>query len=236
MTVASGRRADTAKGTYRRQTSGGHARPRPTATGQDMHDAGDGQRMRVTITGATGLIGNKLLAHLMADGAEVTVLSRDPARAAARLGVPAVGWDPLREPAPADALAGRDAVVHLAGENVAQRWSARARRAIRESRELGTRNLVDGLRDCIEPLGGARDGHSGGGGGGGGAAAGRGAGGGAAAGRGGRGAAAGGAAGAGGGGRLLRYFLIAATVVSSVSPTPAAINAPVSCCRLCPFH
>ncbi len=47
---------------------------------------------------------------------------------------------------PVEALEGRDAVVHLAGENVAQRWSDDAKRRIRESRELGTRHLVDGLR------------------------------------------------------------------------------------------
>ncbi|HXB64558.1 MAG TPA: TIGR01777 family oxidoreductase [Solirubrobacteraceae bacterium] len=102
--------------------------------------------MRVTVTGATGLIGGTLVARLREQGAEVTVISRDPERATAALGVDAVAWDPLRETAPAQALAGCDAVVHLAGENVAQRWSERAKRAIRESRELGTRNLVEGLR------------------------------------------------------------------------------------------
>jgi uncharacterized protein (TIGR01777 family) len=104
--------------------------------------------MRVTLTGATGLIGTTLVAALVGDGAEVTVLSRSPERATARLGVPAVGWDPLSEPAPKQALEGRDAVVHLAGENVAQRWSANAKRAIRESRTLGTRHLVEGLSAC----------------------------------------------------------------------------------------
>ncbi len=104
--------------------------------------------MRVTLTGATGLIGTTLVAALVGDGAEVTVLSRNPERAAARLGVPAVGWDPLSEPAPKQALEGRDAVVHLAGENVAQRWSASAKRAIRESRTIGTRHLVEGLSAC----------------------------------------------------------------------------------------
>ncbi len=123
--------------------------------------------MRVTLTGATGLIGTTLAARLVADGAEVTVLSRDPERASARLGVPAVGWDPLSEPAPAHALAGRDAVVHLAGENVAQRWSANAKRAIRESRTIGTRHLVEGLSAC-----GSSGGEGEGGGGGGGAAGG----------------------------------------------------------------
>jgi len=102
--------------------------------------------MKVTVTGATGLIGSRLVRELQARGDEVTVLSRDPDRAREALGVEAHRWDPEREPAPAEALNGRGAVVHLAGENVAQRWSADAKRRIRESRELGTRNLVAGLR------------------------------------------------------------------------------------------
>ncbi len=106
--------------------------------------------MRITITGATGVIGSALVAALRARGDEVTVLSRDPARARAALGVEAVGWDPLTEPAPAAALAGRDAVVNLAGENVAQRWTQERKRAIRDSRVLGTRRLVEGLR-AAEP-------------------------------------------------------------------------------------
>jgi hypothetical protein len=79
-------------------------------------------------------------------GAQVTVLTRDPARARERLGeVEAVAWELMGEPAPAAALAGRDAVVHLAGEPVAQRWSAKAKQAIRDSRTLGTQNLIAGL-------------------------------------------------------------------------------------------
>jgi uncharacterized protein (TIGR01777 family) len=110
--------------------------------------------LRVTITGATGLIGHGLVEALRERDAEVTVLSRDPAHARALLdgdrspAVQAVGWDLLREPAPVDALNGRDAVVHLAGENVAQRWSERAKQVIRDSRVTGTRNLLAGLRDA----------------------------------------------------------------------------------------
>ena len=102
--------------------------------------------MRVTLTGATGLIGARLVRALQARGDDVTVLSRDPARGARALGVTAQAWDPAAGPAPASALAGRDAVVHLAGERVDQRWSDSARTAIRESRAAGTRRLVDGLR------------------------------------------------------------------------------------------
>jgi uncharacterized protein (TIGR01777 family) len=101
--------------------------------------------VRVTVTGASGLIGSALVAELGERGAEVTVLSRDPSRAREELGVEAVRWDPLGEPAPVEALAGADTVVHLAGENIAQRWSERAKRAIRDSRVLGTRNLLAGL-------------------------------------------------------------------------------------------
>jgi uncharacterized protein len=54
-------------------------------------------------------------------------------------------WDLLSEPAPTIALTGRNAVVHLAGENVAQRWSASAKQAILDSRVNGTKHLVRGL-------------------------------------------------------------------------------------------
>jgi hypothetical protein len=103
--------------------------------------------MRVTLTGATGRIGLSIVEALRHRGDEVTVLSRDPERAAAKLpaGVEALRWDPKAGPAPTEALRARDGVIHLAGEDVAQRWSEEAKREIRESREAGTRNLVEGL-------------------------------------------------------------------------------------------
>jgi uncharacterized protein (TIGR01777 family) len=108
-----------------------------------------GVARRVTVTGATGLIGQRLVGALLERGAEVTVLSRDPHRASATLsGVEALPWRLTEEPAPAEALAGRDGVIHLAGEPVAQRWTAKARQAIRDSRVIGTRNLLEGLRQA----------------------------------------------------------------------------------------
>jgi uncharacterized protein (TIGR01777 family) len=91
--------------------------------------------MRITLTGGSGLIGSRLVQRLRERGDEVTALSRSREPR----------WDPVSGPAPAEALAGRDAVVHLAGENLAQRWSDEAKRRIVESRELGTRNLVASL-------------------------------------------------------------------------------------------
>jgi len=105
--------------------------------------------MKVTVTGATGTIGRALVAALLGRGDEVTALSRDAGRIRAALGdeVEALEWrEPQREPAPQAALAGREGVVHLLGEPIAQRWNDATKRAIRASRELGTKNLVAGLK------------------------------------------------------------------------------------------
>jgi uncharacterized protein (TIGR01777 family) len=102
--------------------------------------------MRVTVTGATGTIGRALVGELTARGDEVTALSRNPAGAG--LDVETLGWpDPKRERPPAGAFHGRDAVVHLLGESLAQRWTDDAKREIRDSRVLATRNLVAALND-----------------------------------------------------------------------------------------
>jgi uncharacterized protein (TIGR01777 family) len=102
--------------------------------------------MHVAITGATGLIGGALVRALVGRGDEVTALSRTAERASAALAVPAETWaDPEAERPPLDALRWRDAVVHLLGEVIAQRWSDEAKREIRDSRVLSTRNLVRAL-------------------------------------------------------------------------------------------
>ena len=113
--------------------------------------------MRVAVTGATGTIGSALVRELIGRGDEVVALSRDPASAREKLAtdgsddslLSAVEWaKPGAEPAPAHALAGCDGVVHLLGEPVDQRWSDAAKERIRDSRVLGTRYLVAGLRDA----------------------------------------------------------------------------------------
>jgi uncharacterized protein len=113
--------------------------------------------MRVVITGATGTIGAALASALDARGNVVVALSRDADRGRRVLSSNAevYAWpDPLGTPAPVDALRGADAVVHLLGEPVAQRWTEASKRRIRESRVLATRNLVaalNGLADGERP-------------------------------------------------------------------------------------
>lgn len=105
--------------------------------------------MRVAITGATGTVGRQLVAALLERGDQVTALTRDVPSARRTLGeaIEAHAWDPARGPAPAQALIGRDAVVNLAGESLAQRWSDQAKLRMRSSRIDGTRNLVQALMD-----------------------------------------------------------------------------------------
>ncbi len=111
--------------------------------------------MKVTVTGATGTLGSQVVAELVHRGDEVTVLSRDADRARAKLGsdVEALVWsDPKSEAPPSEALATQDAVMHLLGEPVAQRWSQQVKREIRESRVLSTRNLVAAIKDLDATL------------------------------------------------------------------------------------
>jgi uncharacterized protein (TIGR01777 family) len=100
--------------------------------------------MNITISGASGFIGRHLLKTLSKAGHGLHVLSR---HAGTNLppGVRISVWDPLQGPPPAESLSEADAIIHLAGESLAQRWTAEAKQRIRESRVTGTRNLVEAL-------------------------------------------------------------------------------------------
>jgi uncharacterized protein len=100
--------------------------------------------MNITISGASGLIGRRLMKTLGAAGHSLTVLSRH-AGMNMPAGVRLLAWDPSRGQPPAESLREADAVVHLAGEPVAQHWTEDSKRRIRESRVAGTRSLVEAL-------------------------------------------------------------------------------------------
>jgi uncharacterized protein len=103
------------------------------------------RRMRTLITGATGLIGSALCRRLAGEGHSIVTLSRSPEKAR---GLPGevFKWQPQSGLPPAEALAGTEAVVHLAGEHVAGgRWTEEHKRQIRDSRVLSTRHLVSAM-------------------------------------------------------------------------------------------
>jgi len=79
--------------------------------------------MKIKVTGATGFIGKRLSRDLAADGHSLELAGRNPV----------------------EDVGGAQAVVHLAGAPVAQRWTPQAKRQIEESRTMGTRNLVAAL-------------------------------------------------------------------------------------------
>jgi uncharacterized protein (TIGR01777 family) len=118
--------------------------------------------MRIAISGATGLVGRALAAYLATAGHTVVPISRSslaniPAGEPLSM-APAVVWDPAAGTIDADALAGVDAVVHLAGEPIAKdqwvppaRWSAESKRRIRESRVQGTDLLARTLAAMDTP-------------------------------------------------------------------------------------
>lgn len=89
--------------------------------------------MRIAVTGASGLIGSAIVPALRAGGHDVVRLVRRPPE-----GDDEIAWDPAAGTIDGAALAGVDAAVHLAGENIGQRWSSRARERILRSRVDGT--------------------------------------------------------------------------------------------------
>lgn len=99
--------------------------------------------MKVGIVGVTGLIGRRLAAALVARGDEVVGFSR---RGTAPDGVQAVRWNPAEGPLPPGSLHGLDAIVNLAGEAIeGKRWTAARKRAIRDSRVVTTRRVVEAI-------------------------------------------------------------------------------------------
>jgi uncharacterized protein len=99
--------------------------------------------MNIAITGSSGLLGTGVSERLRADGHRLTrvVRSRETARQP-----DALYWDPARGAMDADALAGHDAVINLAGENLFTVWTEAKKRRIRQSRVGATALLVETLR------------------------------------------------------------------------------------------
>jgi uncharacterized protein (TIGR01777 family) len=108
---------------------------------QPQHFAPD-ELKRFVVTGSSGLIGSSLRAFLENAGHRVDRV----VRTAPRPGTNDIPWDPAGESIDRHALEGVDAVVHLAGDNIAAgRWTAKRKESIRRSRVDGTRFLCETL-------------------------------------------------------------------------------------------
>ena len=105
--------------------------------------------MTVAVSGATGMIGTALIARLRAGGHTVRRLVRSAE------GAPAgdIAWDPERDHLDPNALNGCDAIVHLAGAPIAQRWTSSHKREILDSRVRGTSLIARAVSAmAVKPL------------------------------------------------------------------------------------
>jgi uncharacterized protein len=105
--------------------------------------------MKILISGASGLIGTHLIPTLKAKGHEIFSLVRKTPKSSDE-----IRWDAKEGFSDSEQakLENFDAVIHLAGDNVAsENWSPEKKRRIRESRTVGTRVLVDALRKTQNP-------------------------------------------------------------------------------------
>jgi uncharacterized protein (TIGR01777 family) len=103
--------------------------------------------MKVAITGATGLIGKKIVKKLVDRGDQVLVLTRsvEKTKGLFSANVDLVEWD-IKSKDLQTKLEGVDAIIHLAGENVmGKRWNDEHKNKILESRIIGTRSIVDAI-------------------------------------------------------------------------------------------
>lgn len=103
--------------------------------------------MKILISGATGLIGSTLKEHLSVKGHKIHSLVRTlPLKSGEH-----IHWEPDKGVLPPDKIEGMDAVIHLAGENIAGgRWTRARKERILSSRIAGTRLLADTLAGLSE--------------------------------------------------------------------------------------
>src|SRR5262245_14099768 len=102
--------------------------------------------MRIALTGATGFVGRHFIRAAVRRGFEVVAFTRNPSRVVGDC--VEVRRFSLEE---APNLRGCDGVVHLAGESVVGLWTNGKKRRVRESRVLGTKRVVEGIRALTTP-------------------------------------------------------------------------------------
>ncbi|MFN4182247.1 MAG: TIGR01777 family oxidoreductase, partial [bacterium] len=109
--------------------------------------------MKIFVTGGTGFIGKEMVKRLIQAGDDVIVATRNPDKASRILSrdISFFHWDTQSPDALPEVLKNRDAVVHLAGESVGQRWTKKIKRLIKESRVNSTKALVEAFKRTQNP-------------------------------------------------------------------------------------
>ncbi len=108
--------------------------------------------MKIAITGATGFVGTSLVKKLNKPENQLLILTRNPARAtkvfpaSAFPNLEIVAYTPKKEGEWQPAISGCDAVINLAGEPISERWSPKHKKEILDSRQLGTRTIVEAIK------------------------------------------------------------------------------------------
>ncbi|ELS04896.1 TIGR01777 family protein [Xenococcus sp. PCC 7305] len=114
--------------------------------------------MKIAITGATGFVGSRLVQKLNAENHQIIVLTRNLVRAQKIFpgltfpNVEFVGYTPKESGEWQESISGCDAVINLAGEPIAERWTTQLKQEILESRQLGTRKIVEAIaKAAVKP-------------------------------------------------------------------------------------
>ena len=112
--------------------------------------------MKIAITGATGLVGTRLVEQLQAQGHQIVALTRSRSKAqkifsiGSYPNVEIVEYTPLESGVWQDSISGCDGVVNLAGEAISERWTAQHKKSILESREIGTSKIVEAIAKAAD--------------------------------------------------------------------------------------
>ena len=99
--------------------------------------------LRIAITGATGLVGSKLIPFLISKHHQVTQITRRKSLDGNQTSI--IVWDPDTQQLDAAQMEGFDVIIHLAGTNVGERWDEKYKKSILDSRIKGTRLLCQRL-------------------------------------------------------------------------------------------
>lgn len=108
--------------------------------------------MRIAVTGSTGLVGESVVSYFRSAGCQVTRLVRPGKGMSLAVDRDVIAWDPVSKKMDASLLEGYDAVIHLAGANIAQqRWTLSYKKLILSSRVEGTQFLSEVISNLENP-------------------------------------------------------------------------------------